>query len=139
MKRIRLNDLLKRRTKPTARTEAEKKVVRIRREALANRFLGQMRDAGVPEPVREYLFIEHRRYRADFAWPEYGLEAEVDGGLLGMGRNSGHTSVTGMLRDQERNAEAAIAGWAVIRVSRKTIDNGQAVAWVRRWFEGRRK
>ena len=91
---------------------------------------------GLPEPVREHLFHPTKRWRFDLAWPEHKLAVEYDGGTFSRGRKSGHTSITGMARDKEKDAEAAIIGWSVIRMDAKTMHR-TGPDWVTQWFEAR--
>jgi hypothetical protein len=45
---------------------------------------------GLPAPVREFYFAKPRRFRADFAWPERMVLAEVEGGdVVGRSARSG--------------------------------------------------
>ena len=107
--------------------------------SLSERFLLQLRRLGIPEPVRELAFHPSRRWRFDYAWPTWMLAVEVDGGTFARGRASGHTSISGMARDREKDAEAAILGWSVIRVDAVHVDNGIGADWVRRWIKERAK
>lgn len=59
-------------------------------------------------PVREYRFIEGRRYRADFAWPEHKLIVEMDG-------YRAHVHKHGKQRDSERDRLSMLDGWRVMR------------------------
>lgn len=36
---------------------------------------------GIDRPHREYQFLENRRYRIDYAWPDYKLAVEIEGGF----------------------------------------------------------
>ena len=107
--------------------------------SLSERFLLQLRRLGIPEPVHELAFHPSRKWRFDFAWPTWKLAVEVDGGTFARGRSSGHTSISGMARDREKDAEAAILGWSVIRVDAVHVDNGIGADWVRRWIKERAK
>jgi very-short-patch-repair endonuclease len=55
-----------------------------------------IRDAGLPEPVRQYRFDKVRRFKLDFAWPDLKLGVEVNGGTW---VKSGHTTGGGLDRD----------------------------------------
>lgn len=84
------------------------------------------KDQGIPVPLREFKFHEHRKWRFDYAWPEYKLAIEVEGGVYGRGkkcpvcgqsRKGAHSSVTGILRDIEKyNMATVFCGWRVYRV-----------------------
>lgn len=85
---------------------------------------------------REWRFHPVRMWRFDFAWPDQKVALEIDG--LGKQRLSnalkagtfkpasraaaqaaalgGHRTVDGMRKDHEKQNEAAILGWRVMRV-----------------------
>ena len=107
--------------------------------SLSERLLLQLRRLGIPAPARELALHPSRRWRFDYAWPTWKLAVEVDGGTFARGRASGHTSISGMARDREKDAEAAILGWSVIRVDAAHVDNGIGADWVRRWIKERTK
>jgi len=64
------------------------------------------------EPVREYKFIEGRKFKADFAWPHKNLVVEIDGGQWSKGS---HNTGLGKRRDAERDRLAVLAGWRIMR------------------------
>lgn len=67
----------------------------------------------IPHPVPEFRFHTRRMWRMDFAWPALLVALEVEGGAWTGGR---HTRGKGFLNDCEKYSEAAVMGWAVIRV-----------------------
>lgn len=73
------------------------------------RFLQLCRQAGVPEPARQYELVVNRRYRLDFAWPDVRLGAEVDGREV-----HGPDALGPDLRRQNR---ILLAGWLLVRVT----------------------
>lgn len=91
-----------------------------------------MRDAGLPEPVREYRFSPTRKFRLDFAWPAQKLGVEVQGGTW---VKSGHTTGGGLERDYEKNNLCQILGWSLLMFTRKTIESGYAVEMIRQALE----
>ena len=94
--------------------------------------LQKIREAGLPEPKQEFMFIPGRRYRADFAWP-CGVILECDGtGGQGPGGTGGHQTRTGIHEDHLRDAEAecSLNAWRVIRVDRRMVESGLAVLLV---------
>lgn len=101
---------------------------------LVEDFALQLQRPDIPVPVREFAFHPSRKWRSDFAWPAARLLVEVDGGTYGAGRASGHTSVSGMARDREKDAAAAILRYHVIRVDAKAVRSGQGVEWVAQFF-----
>ena len=81
------------------------------------------------EWVREFPFHPERRWRFDFANVKMRLAVEVDG--IRYGRlPGGHSSAAGMERDREKDAEAMLLGWQVLRVTPKLMASGKAYAWI---------
>lgn len=108
----------------------------------------QIRDAGLPEPERKVTknFIEGRRYEADFLWRFSedntcfrGLATEVQGGLWmppamdrrGIVRGRGHANPKSIERDAEKMCLAQLDGWIILFVTKKMINDGRALAWIR--------
>jgi very-short-patch-repair endonuclease len=91
--------------------------------------LFQLKAAGVPEPVREWVFARPRRWRFDLAWWDKSVAVEVDGGAFVGGR---HVSGTGFEADCEKHSEAVALGWRVLRVTPRHIRDGKALGWIER-------
>lgn len=68
---------------------------------------------GIEKPMRQYRFMEDRQYPFDFAWPQYKLAVEIDGGEY-MERG-GHTWGKGFVRDREKQNAAVLLGWHILR------------------------
>jgi very-short-patch-repair endonuclease len=85
--------------------------------------------AGLPRPVTEFKFHPSRRWRFDYCWPDRSFAVEVDGAVFVQGR---HTRGVGVERDNEKFAEALIAGWKVLRVSTNQVKDGRALGWIER-------
>lgn len=66
------------------------------------------------EIVKEYKFLENRRFRFDYAIPEYKIAVEVEGGIWMKGGGA-HSRPQNILRDMEKYTLANIEGWVVIR------------------------
>lgn len=60
----------------------------------------------------QFAYVPGRRFRADFAWPEYRLLVEVQGGIY---TGQAHGSISGVLADIERGNLATLGGWRVLR------------------------
>ncbi len=74
---------------------------------------------GIPEPVPEYRFHKVRKWRFDYAWPEYRVALEVDGGIWTGGK---HGRGAGIAKDHEKANYAAAMGWLLIRVQPKHLN-----------------
>jgi hypothetical protein len=95
----------------------------------------QMKAAGLPEPEREYLFHEERRWRFDYAWVAEGFALEFEGGIwlqTKEGRSKGHAHPKRFIKDCEKYNEAALYGWFVLRVTGEMVKDGRALAWLKR-------
>ena len=82
---------------------------------------------GIPRPELEYAFAKEamgRKWRLDFAWPDYKVGVEVDGGgrkaMLQRNPRTGHMQPVavgrhGSAADYEKLNAAAELGWRVLR------------------------
>ena len=88
-----------------------------------------MRAAGLPEPVREYVFARPRRWRFDFWFPAARLAVEVEGGQWSRvpGR---HQRGAGLAKDATKYNRATLLGIRVLRFTRDMIDSGEALATI---------
>lgn len=73
------------------------------------------RRAHMPVPVAEYRFHHARLWRFDYAWPDYLLALELEGGIWQKG-GGGHSHPMHIERDIEKYSEAAVLGWSILRV-----------------------
>lgn len=92
----------------------------------------QLEENAIPKAQREYKFLKNRKFRFDFCWPAYLFAVEIDGNVYGTSR---HTSGVGYSRDCEKFALAACDGYRVIRVTTGQVNTGQAIEWVKQYFE----
>ena len=83
---------------------------------------------GLPEPVAEFRFSPPRRWRFDWAWPQYCIALEIEGGIWSRGR---HVRGKGFLDDMEKYNRAAIEGWCVLRATPAQLESGMACALVK--------
>src|SRR5437763_1919258 len=91
-------------------------------ESAEDLFASQCRSFRLPRFVRELVFAKHigRRWRFDFAFPEFHLAVELDGvsvkrlagQLVVLGR---HASIDGIRADHEKHNAAILLGWSVLR------------------------
>jgi very-short-patch-repair endonuclease len=70
-------------------------------------------------PVAEYRFAPPRRWRFDYAFPEFKLAVEIEGGAWIQGR---HTRGKGFLADLEKYNAATLLGWAILRYPPGSLD-----------------
>lgn len=97
---------------------------------LETKVLRVLLKAGLPAPERQYeIRLDDRVARVDFAYPEVKLAIEVDGYRFHGNRKSFDA-------DRKRDARLAAAGWFVIRVSDRTLDDHSFIAAVRRRLGG---
>jgi len=91
----------------------------------------QIQAVRLPRPETQYRFAPPRRWTFDFCWPAIRLALEVEGGIWihGGGR---HNRASGFERDVEKYNEAALHGYAVLRVTTRQVQNGAALALVER-------
>lgn len=96
-------------------------------------FAGQLRMAGYREAQREFVFHPTRKWRLDFAWPLAKIAVEIEGGIYPMKQKDGtmrpgrHTSPKAFEQDAEKYNAAAVAGWAVLRVTPRMVKDGRAL------------
>jgi hypothetical protein len=73
---------------------------------------------GQPAPIAEYYFIEGRKHAFDFAWPEYMVAIEIDGGQHKFGGGRHNTD-----EDRWKINEAHALGWLVFHISHTMLAN----------------
>jgi len=84
----------------------------------------KIREAGLPEPEREFRFHPERQWRADFGWPVQGVLVEFEGGAYSGGR---HTCGKGFENDCEKYNTAALLGYVVLRFTARHVESGKAL------------
>jgi very-short-patch-repair endonuclease len=94
---------------------------------LETQFAAQIRQAGLPEPVRELVFHPDRKWRADFCWPEAMVMVEIDGGTWTGGR---HTRGKGYAEDICKTNAAQLMGYTALKATGEHIRSGQALGWL---------
>ena len=96
-----------------------------RREKWEALLAQHIRAWGLPEPTREHEFAPPRRWRFDFAWPQWRVAAEVEGIFHGGGGR--HQRPAGFEQDAEKYNAAAIEGWIVLRFTPGQIKSAYAI------------
>lgn len=74
------------------------------------------------EPVAEHQFLQTRRWRFDYAWPNVRLAVELEGGIWLYGR---HNHPGSMVKDMEKYNAAAESRWYLLRYEPRRIDYEQ--------------
>lgn len=74
---------------------------------------------GVPIPVREFMPFTHRRWRADYAWPDVKLSVELEGGV--------HRIKDKFSRDLEKYNAMVADGWRILRYKPGKVDFEQVL------------
>lgn len=97
-------------------------------------FLSHVAQFRLPMPVQEMPFMDGRKWRFDFAWPEYRIALEIEGGTHIGGR---HNRGKGYEADCEKYNCATLAGWAVLRATGDMVKTGMAAAAVSTMIEKR--
>ena len=96
----------------------------IGKKNLEDQFLFDAKALGAPEPEREYRFMAPvRQFRFDFAWPEFKVAVEVEGGTFKRGK-SRHTTGSGFHKDCIKYNYATLYGWKVLRGDVKMVESG---------------
>jgi len=103
------------------------KIPRIASEAEESFYLA-MRAYKYPLPEREYKFHPTRKFRFDFAWPEWMVALEVEGGIYS--GKSRHTTIGGFEKDCIKYALAAQLGWRLYRFSSGQVLKGIALQFI---------
>ena len=83
-------------------------------------------DLGAPPFVRQHpvKFTGMRNpYRLDFAWLDWKLCVEVQGGVWIGG---GHTTPQGYIRDRQRMNRLVIGGWHILEYTPEMVKSGEA-------------
>lgn len=79
--------------------------------------------------VQEYRWATHlgRQWRFDFAWPDYLIAVECEGGTWVQGR---HSRGKPFESDCEKYNAAAAEGWRVFRFTTDQINDGRAIQFL---------
>ena len=104
----------------------------MNKSRLEDDFAFDVRVAGLPTPERQYYFHPTRKWRVDFAWPEFMLIVELEGGVWVRGA---HIRPGRFIKDCIKYNEAAVLGWVVLRVAGAMITNGVALEGLERMIE----
>lgn len=71
-------------------------------------------------PVHDFVFAPPRRFAFDFAWVDYKLAIELEGGTMNGGR---HVRPKGYENDCEKYNLATLDGWRVLRYTSNMLNS----------------
>lgn len=83
---------------------------------------------GLPAPVPEYRITDKRKFRHDFAWPDYKLALEIQGAVWSKGA---HGRGAGIMRDYEKGNLACSLGWRTLQVTPQQLLKTETAELVR--------
>ena len=84
--------------------------------------------------VSQFKFHPTRQWAYDRGWPELMFVIDIDGGEWM--KRSGHNTGNGMRRDREKDCEALLAGYKIMRFTGDMVDEGVAAAYIEKLFKG---
>lgn len=99
--------------------------------------LNRIRELHLPEPQTQVQLISWRKYRYDFAWPEYKIAVELQGGVHGNESRGRHTRGAGYEEDCTKLALAQIAGYACLYLTPGMVDKGTGGMLLLEMFKAR--
>jgi very-short-patch-repair endonuclease len=88
----------------------------------------------LPEPTTQFKFLNNRKFKADFAWPNYKIIVEVEGGTW-LGSKGGHTNGKGYENNCEKYNLATFEGWKVYRFTGKMVKSRKAIKFLKEVFK----
>jgi very-short-patch-repair endonuclease len=86
-------------------------------------FAQHLREKDCPTPVRQLRFHPGKKWQFDFAWPDWMVAVEIEGGVWSGGR---HVRGQGFEADIEKYNAATLAGWRLYRFSGSMVKSGVA-------------
>lgn len=95
---------------------------------------------GLPRPVAEYRFHPERKWRSDYAFVDYKLAIEIEGGVFQVKhglREGWHQSISIMLKNMTKYNDYSILGWSLLRFTPGMVNSGEAIRTIKAWFERR--
>ena len=109
-------------------TSGASRVTTKRNSADEDLFAWQCQTYDLPEPERQFYFAKdlERQFRADFAFPDYRLLVEIEGGIWRRGGGA-HSHPLDLLRDIERRQYATLLNWHVLPFTTDEVKNGKAI------------
>lgn len=120
------------------------KLKRRRNERFERELAWQIGAHRLPQPVEQYRWATElksetgrpRQFRADFAWPQFNLLVEVQGGLWRRGGGA-HSHPSNIERDIEKAQCAVLLGLFVLPETTDEVKRGDAIAMIERVLHSR--
>jgi hypothetical protein len=91
--------------------------------------LAYFKESGLPLPFVEFRFHPERLFRFDFCWADKKVALEVEGGIY---TRQAHGSISGILRDMEKQNLSASLGFRVLRVTPDNLCMNETVELVKK-------
>jgi very-short-patch-repair endonuclease len=82
----------------------------------------------LPSFVQNYMFMRERKFELDFAWPDYRIGCEIQGGVFTKGA---HGTGAAILRDMEKSNLLTLCGWKVLRYTPDEVSCGLAIKGIK--------
>jgi very-short-patch-repair endonuclease len=91
----------------------------------------------IPLPRKEFKFHKKRKWRFDFAFVQYKVALEIEGGVWIQGR---HTRGSGFVKDMEKYNKATELGWRILRITPDNLTTEETIILIKTTlFRGRIK
>jgi len=84
---------------------------------------------------KEWKFHPVRKWRFDYAFPDFKVALEVEGGVFTGGR---HTRSLGFMKDIEKYNTAAVLGWIVVRTVPDELYTGKTLTMLKLLIDARK-
>ena len=84
---------------------------------------------------KEWKFHPVRKWRFDYAFPDFKVALEVEGGVFTGGR---HTRSVGFMKDIEKYNTAAVLGWIVVRTVPDELYTGKTLTMLKLLIDARK-
>jgi len=96
------------------------------------KFLFFLRAYKIEKAIREFKFLQDRKFRFDFCWPNNKCAVEIEGGIWSGGR---HTRGKGYISDMEKYNLAVLDGWKILRFSPDQISEEETYIKIKKLLE----
>lgn len=93
--------------------------------------MADIKSSCLPKPTMEFRFHPTRRWRADYAWPDYMLLLEIEGGVFNNGR---HVRGVGYENDCVKYNSAIMMGYTLLRFTTSQVKSGYAIELLKEFF-----